>query len=423
MSQWSLPKIPTPPFCPSEVQGSIPIPVNVSTGRKFLAFVGPGLLVAVGYMDPGNWATDIAGGAQFGYGLLSVIFCSNLIAILLQSLCVRLGLVAEQDLAQACRKHYPPIVNGMLWLLAEVAIVACDLAEVLGSALALNLVLVLALQGKGVRRLEAIILGLVATIGLCFVIEIFLAKPDWSAVAVGYIPSSGIITNPSQLYLAVSILGATVMPHNLYLHSAIVQTRQWQASLPNLQSAIRYATWDSTLALLGALLINSAILIVAAAAFHFSGNQQVAEIQDAYQLLSPLLGTGLASVLFGLALLASGQSSTFTGTIAGQVILEGFLNLRIPCWLRRVLTRVLAIAPAVVGLAVWGEAGVGKMLVLSQVILSLQLPFAIVPLISLTSRKNIMGEFANSLGIKSLAWAIAGLIIGLNGWLMIRFIR
>jgi manganese transport protein len=440
MLQWSLPKIPTPPFCPSEVQGSIPIPVNASTGRKFLAFVGPGLLVAVGYMDPGNWATDIAGGAQFGYGLLSVIFCSNLIAILLQSLCVRLGLVAEQDLAQACRKHYPPIVNGALWLLAEVAIVACDLAEVLGSALALNLlfhlpllvgalltgfdlVLVLALQGKGVRRLEAIILGLVATIGLCFVIEIFLAKPDWSAVAVGYIPSSGIITNPSQLYLAVSILGATVMPHNLYLHSAIVQTRQWQASLPNLQSAIRYATWDSTLALLGALLINSAILIVAAAAFHFSGNQQVAEIQDAYQLLSPLLGTGLASVLFGLALLASGQSSTFTGTIAGQVILEGFLNLRIPCWLRRVLTRVLAIAPAVVGLAVWGEAGVGKMLVLSQVILSLQLPFAIVPLISLTSRKNIMGEFANSLGIKSLAWAIAGLIIGLNGWLLIRFIR
>jgi manganese transport protein len=250
----------------------------------------------------------------------------------------------------------------------------------------------------------------------------FFAQPDWSAVAAGYVPSSGIITNPNQLYLAVSILGATVMPHNLYLHSAIVQTRQWQSSLPNLQSAIRYATWDSTLALIGALFVNSAILIVAAATFHFSGNQQVAEIQDAYQLLSPLLGTGLASLLFGLALLASGQSSTVTGTIAGQVVLEGFLNLRIPCWMRRVLTRVLAIAPAVVGLAVWGEAGVGKMLVLSQVVLSLQLPFAIVPLIGLTSQKKIMGEFANSFGIKILAWAIAGLIIGLNGWLMTRFI-
>jgi manganese transport protein len=437
MLQWSLPKIPTAPFCPSEVQGSVSVPAHASFVRKFLAFVGPGLLVAVGYMDPGNWATDIAGGAQFGYGLLSVIFCSNLIAILLQSLCVRLGLVAEQDLAQACRKYFPKVVNVWLWGLAEVAIIACDLAEVLGSALALNLlfhlplilgalltgfdlVVVLALQGKGFRRLEAIILGLVATIGLCFGVEIFLAKPDWSAVAVGYVPTSAIVTNPNQLYLAVSILGATVMPHNLYLHSAIVQTRKWQESLPSLQQAIRFATWDSTLALIGALFVNSAILIVAAATFHFSGNQQVAEIQDAYQLLSPLLGTGLASLLFGLALLASGQSSTFTGTIAGQVILEGFLNWRIPCWIRRVLTRILAIAPAVVGLAVWGEAGVGKMLVLSQVILSLQLPFAIVPLIWLTSQRKIMGEFANSLGIKSMAWAIAGLIIGLNLWLLIR---
>jgi manganese transport protein len=363
---WRLPRIPTAPFCPPEVQGTVAIPCQVSAWRKFLAFVGPGLLVSVGYMDPGNWATDIQGGARFGYSLLSVIFLSNLIAILLQALCVRLGIVTGQDLAQTCHSQFPRWVNAGLWLFAEIAIAACDLAEVLGSALALNLLfhlplvlgvlltgfdllVVLLLQGRGFRWLEAIILALVTTIGLCFLVEIFFARPDWGAVASGYWPTSSIISNPEKLYLGVSILGATVMPHNLYLHSAIVKTRQWQGAISSPGVAARFATGDSTLALVGALLINSAILIVAAATFHFSGHQQVAEIQDAYQLLTPLLGSGLASLLFGLALLASGQSSTFTGTIAGQVIMEGFFDWQIPCWLRRLVTRIIAIVPALMG--------------------------------------------------------------------------
>lgn len=439
MSRWQLPKIPTAPFCPSEVQGAVIIPKQASQWRKFLAFTGPGLLIAVGYMDPGNWATDIEGGSKFGYSLLSVIFLSNLIAILLQSLCAKLGMVTGQDLAQACRNQLSRPLNFALWIFAEIAIVACDLAEILGSALALNLLfhlpliwgvlitgldlaVVLLLQGKGFRWLEAIILGLVSTIALCFLAEIIFARPDWIAVTKGYIPQTPIVADPAQLYLAVSILGATVMPHNLYLHSAIVQTRQWQGALPNLKTAVRYATWDSTISLIAALFVNSAILIVAASAFHFSGNQQVSEIQDAYQLLTPLLGSGAASLLFGLALLASGQSSTFTGTIAGQVIMEGFLNLRIPCWLRRLLTRGLAIAPAVIGLLILGDAGVGKMLVLSQVVLSLQLPFAIVPLILFTGNRRLMGSFVNSSWIQTLAWIIAGLITGLNLWLLIRLV-
>jgi manganese transport protein len=438
MFQW-LPKLPTAPFCPSEVQGNVTIPLHASSWRKFLAFMGPGLLVSVGYMDPGNWATDIEGGSKFGYSLLSIIFLSNLIAILLQSLCVRLGMVTGQDLAQACRAQFKLPLNIILWLFAEVAIAACDLAEILGSALALNLlfhlplvwgvlitgfdlVVVLLLQGKGFRWLEAIILGLVATIAFCFLVEILFAHPDWSAVAQGYIPQSSIVTNSNQLYLAVSILGATVMPHNLYLHSAIVQTRKWQDAIPDTRTAVRYATWDSTFSLIAALFVNSAILIVAGSTFHFSGNQQVAEIQDAYQLLTPLLGSGLASLLFGLALLASGQSSTFTGTIAGQVIMEGFLNLRIPCWQRRLLTRCLAIAPALIGLSLLGESGVGKLLVLSQVVLSLQLPFAIVPLILFTGNVKLMGKFANPLWIKILAWVIAGIITGLNLWLLLRLL-
>jgi manganese transport protein len=439
MFQW-LPKIPTAPFCPSEVQGTVTVPCQVSSWRKFLAFMGPGLLISVGYMDPGNWATDIAGGAQFGYSLLSVIFLSNLIAILLQSFCVKLGIVTGQDLAQTCRSQFSRPLNITLWLFAEIAIVACDLAEILGSALALNLlfhlplvwgvlitgldlVVVLLLQGKGFRWLEAIILGLVTTIALSFLAEILLAHPDWTAVAQGYIPQSSIVENPNQLYLAVSILGATVMPHNLYLHSAIVQTRKWQDALPNIRIALRYATWDSSIWLVGALFVNSAILIVAAATFHFSGNQQVAEIQDAYKLLTPLLGSGLASLLFGLALLASGQSSTFTGTIAGQVIMEGFLNLRIPCWLRRLLTRCLAIAPALIGLSYLGEQGIGKLLVLSQVVLSLQLPFAIVPLIMFTGNVKLMGQFANPRWIKGLAWTVAITIAGLNLWLLVRLLQ
>ncbi|PZV09096.1 MAG: divalent metal cation transporter, partial [Leptolyngbya sp.] len=394
----------------------------------------PGLLVSVGYMDPGNWATDIEGGAKFGYSLLSVIFLSNLIAILLQTLCVRLGLVTGQDLAQACRTHFSRPVNLMLWLFAEVAIVACDLAEILGSALAFNLlfqlpliwgvcltgfdlIVVLLLQGKGFRWLEAIVLGLVSTIALCFLVEILLTKPNWSAVALGYVPQLDILKNPNKLYLAVSILGATVMPHNLYLHSAIVQTRVYQPALTK-KVAVRFATIDSTMALIAALFVNSAILIVAAAAFHGSGNQQVAEIQDAYRLLSPLLGTGAASLLFALALLASGQSSTFTGTIAGQIIMEGFLDWRIPCWLRRLITRALAIIPAVVGIAILGESGVGKLLVLSQVILSLQLPFAVFPLVLFTSSPAYMGQFTNPRWIKLLAWGIGWLIAGLNVWLL-----
>lgn len=434
MLHWKLPKIPTAPFCPSEVQGTIVVPATGSAWRKFLAFLGPGLLVSVGYMDPGNWATDIEGGAKFGYSLLSVIFLSNLIAILLQTLCVRLGLVTGQDLAQACRTHFSRPVNLMLWLFAEVAIVACDLAEILGSALAFNLlfqlpliwgvcltgfdlIVVLLLQGKGFRWLEAIVLGLVSTIALCFLVEILLTKPNWSAVALGYVPQLDILKNPNKLYLAVSILGATVMPHNLYLHSAIVQTRVYQPALTK-KVAVRFATIDSTMALIAALFVNSAILIVAAAAFHGSGNQQVAEIQDAYRLLSPLLGTGAASLLFALALLASGQSSTFTGTIAGQIIMEGFLDWRIPCWLRRLITRALAIIPAVVGIAILGESGVGKLLVLSQVILSLQLPFAVFPLVLFTSSPAYMGQFTNPRWIKLLAWGIGWLIAGLNVWLL-----
>jgi manganese transport protein len=435
MLRWSLPKIPTAPFCASEVQGSVQIPSTGSSWRKFLAFLGPGLLVSVGYMDPGNWATDIEGGARFGYSLLSVIFLSNLIAILLQGLCVRLGIIAERDLAQSCQQYFSRPVNLMLWFFAEIAIIATDLAEILGSALAINLlfhlplawgvcitgfdlVIVLLLQGKGFRWLEAIILGLVAAIALCFLVEILFSQPNWADVTQGYVPTLDTLQNPDKLYLAISILGATVMPHNLYLHSAIVQTRAYDKSLTSPEEVVRYATLDSTISLLGALFVNSAILIVAAATFHFSGNQQVAEIQDAYRLLSPLLGTGAASLLFGLALLASGQSSTFTGTIAGQVIMEGFLNLRIPCWLRRVVTRGLAIVPALIGIAILGEQGIGKLLVLSQVVLSLQLPFAIFPLILFTSNPQVMGRFANPRWVKALAWAIGITIAGLNVWLL-----
>lgn len=338
---------------------------------KTAGVFGPGLLVAVGYMDPGNWATDIEGGAKFGYLLLSVIFLSNLMAMLLQSLCVRLGIVTGKDLAQLCRQEFHPALNFALWVFAEIAIIACDLAELLGSALALKLLfhlplvlgvaitgldimLVLLLQGKGFRWLEAMVLGLIATIGLCFLIEIAFSQPNWFAVAQGIVPRAQIIRQPEMLYLAVSIIGATVMPHNLYLHSSIVQTRSWQQSLLNPAQAIGYATLDSTLALVGAFFINASILIVAAATFHYSGNQQVAEIEDAYRLLAPLLGTELASVLFGIALLASGQSSTFTGTLAGQIVMEGFLDWWIPCWLRRLITRMLAIAPVLVGILIFG---------------------------------------------------------------------
>ncbi len=431
MIQWSLPKKPTAPFCPSEIRGTVAVPQGKSTWRTLLAFFGPGYLVAVGYMDPGNWATDIAGGSQFGYALLSVVFLSNLMAVLLQSLCVRLGVATGQDLAQVCRSAFSRPVSLFLWVLAEIAIIACDLAELLGSALALKLLfniplvagvcitaldifIVLALQGKGFRWLEVLILGLVTLIGGCFLVEILFAQPDWSAVARGYVPQAAILQNPEMLYLAVSILGATVMPHNLYLHSSIVQTR----SFDNQREAFRYGTLDSTIALFFALLVNSAILIVSAATFHFSGNQDVAEIQDAYRLLTPLLGTGAASLLFAFALLAAGQSSTFTGTLAGQIIMEGFLDLKIPCWLRRLITRGLAIIPALVGIIYFGEESLGKMLVLSQVVLSLQLPFAVFPLILFTGNRQMMGALVNPSWVKGLAWIVGLMIAGVNIWLL-----
>ncbi len=420
-----------------EVNRSISIPAAKGFWRKMLAFAGPGYLVSVGYMDPGNWATDIAGGSRFGYALLSVILLSNLMAILLQSLCVRLGVATGKDLAQACRDYFNPRVSFILWVLCEIAIAACDLAELLGSAIALQLLFgiplvwgvcitaldvlaLLFLQGKGFRYVEALVIVLVATIGICFGAEILFARPDIGSVLQGYIPNREILRNPEMLYLAIGILGATVMPHNLYLHSSIVQTRAWQPTPAKKWEAIKFGTLDSTVALSLALLINSAILIVAAATFHFSGYHDVAEIQDAYQLLSPLLGVGAASTIFGLALLASGQSSTLTATLAGQIVMEGFLRFRLPSWLRRLATRLLAIIPALIAIVFFGEGSTGRLLVLSQVILSLQLSFAVIPLVMFTSDRRLMGEFVNPKWLKVLAWAVATIIVGLNGWLLLQ---
>ncbi len=428
-----------PPLRPSlpEVHRSIPIPNGQGFWRKMLAFAGPGYLVSVGYMDPGNWATDIAGGSKFGYTLLSVILLSNLMAILLQSLCVRLGVATGKDLAQACRDYFSPRVSFILWILCEIAIAACDLAELLGSAIALQLLfglplmwgvcitaldvlVLLFLQGKGFRYVEALVIMLVATIGACFAAELLFARPDIGGVLQGYVPNHEIVRNPEMLYLAIGILGATVMPHNLYLHSSIVQTRSWQPTPTHRWEAIKFGTIDSTVALSFALLINSAILIVSAATFHFSGNQQVAEIQDAYQLLSPLLGVSGASAIFGIALLASGQSSTLTATLAGQIVMEGFLQIRLPAWLRRLATRLIAIVPALIAIAIFGEHSTSSLLVFSQVILSLQLSFAVIPLVMFTSDRRLMGEFVNPRWLKVLAWAVAALIVGLNSWLLIQ---
>jgi manganese transport protein len=404
--------------------------------RKALAFAGPGYMVAVGYMDPGNWATDLAGGARFGYALLSVVLLSNLMAILLQSLALKLGIVTGRDLAQACRDHYSPKVNFALWILCEIAIAACDLAEVIGSAIALQLLfgipliwgvvitaadvlLILMLQQQGFRRLEAFVIALVATIGVCFAAELWLSKPAWGEVAKGLIPTGRILADPGMLYIAIGILGATVMPHNLYLHSSIVQTRAVDPEPKARREAIRYATIDSTVALLFAFCINAAILILSAATFHTTGNQSVADIGDAHRLLTPLLGTTLASGLFAVALLASGQNSTVTGTLAGQIVMEGFLDISLPPWLRRLITRLVAIVPAVIVTALYGEKGTGALLVLSQVILSLQLSFAVVPLVRFTSDRRKMGEFANSPLVKSLAWGVAAVIMALNAWLLV----
>jgi manganese transport protein len=401
-----------------------------------LAFAGPGYMVAVGYMDPGNWATDLAGGSRFGYALLGVVLLSNLTAVLLQGLASKLGVVTGRDLAQACRDHYSKPVAMSLWLLCELAIAACDLAEVIGSAIAINLLsggriplavgvlitacdvlVLLFLQNKGFRFLEALVIVLIATVGACFVFELLIARPDVGGVLRGFLPRAQVVTDPSMLYLAIGILGATVMPHNLYLHSSIVQTRRYEQSAAGKREAVRYAFLDSTIALTFALFINAAILIVAAATFHRAGYTGVAEIQDAHKLLTPLLGAGGASTVFALALLASGQNSTLTGTLAGQIVMEGFLDLRIRPWLRRLVTRLIAIVPAAIAAIWYGESGTAKLLVFSQVILSFQLAFAVFPLVRFTSERTKMGEFVNPLWLKALAYLVAFVIAGVNAWL------
>lgn len=420
----------------SEVHRSIAIPKNLGFWRKLLAFSGPGYLVAVGYMDPGNWATDLAGGSAFGYTLLCVILISNLMAILLQSLCVKLGIVTGRDLAQACRDHYSRPASVALWFLCEVAICACDLAEVIGSAIALNLLFhipllwgvcitaldvlaVMYLQNKGFRYIEALVIALILTIGACFFAEIIFSRPDVAGVLGGFLPRFEVIQDTRMLYVAIGILGATVMPHNLYLHSSIVQTRKYEQDTEGKAEAIKFATIDSSVALMFALFINAAILIVSAATFHSQGQHDVAEIQDAYKLLSPMLGVPVASALFAVALLASGQNSTLTGTLAGQIVMEGFLNIRLRPWLRRLITRLIAIIPAVMVTALYGESGTAKLLVLSQVILSMQLSFAVIPLIIFTSDRGKMGQFANRNWIKVLAWLTAGIIVSLNAKLLL----
>lgn len=420
-----------------EVFRTIHVPKAGKWWRRMLAFAGPGYLVSVGYMDPGNWATDIAGGSKFGYALLSVILISNLMAILLQALCVRLGVATGRDLAQACRDYYSKPTAITLWLLCEIAIVACDLAELLGSALALNLLfgipmavgvclttldvlLLLLLQNKGFRYTEAIVVTLVATIAVCFGVQIFMSSPDWLGVAGGLVPTPQVLANPEMLYIAMGILGATVMPHNLYLHSSIVQTRAWRASDADKHQAIKYATIDSTVALSLAFFVNAAIMVVAASVFHRSGRFDVADIRDAYLLLTPLLGMAGASTLFALALLASGQASTLTATLAGQIVMEGFIHIRLPSWLRRVVTRLLALIPALITIVWFGENSTGGLLVLSQVVLSLQLSFAVIPLIIFTSDRKRMGRFVNPGWLTGLSWGVGIVIAALNAWLLIQ---
>src|SRR5436189_443742 len=414
-----------------EVHRTVVVPMTASFWRKLIAFSGPGFLVAVGYMDPGNWATDLAGGAKFGYSLLAVILVSNFMAIMLQHLCIKLGVSTGRDLAQACRDHYSTPVVWFLWIICELAIAACDLAEVVGSAIGLQLLfkiplvwgclitasdvmLVLYLQTKGFRYIEAIVIALIAVIGTCFAAELIFARPSAAGILAGFVPGPHIIVNQGMLYVSIGILGATVMPHNLYLHSSIVQTRKFEQTPVGRRQAIQFATIDSTVALMFALFINASILILSAAAFHWSGHQDVAEIQDAYRLLSPLLGVGIASILFAVALLASGQNSTLTGTLAGQIVMEGFLNLRIKPWLRRLITRLMAIIPAVLVIGIFGEGKTTQLLVASQVVLSMQLGFAVWPLMRFTNEKTKMGEFANRLWLKILGWITAAIIIVLN---------
>ncbi|MFC5553588.1 Nramp family divalent metal transporter [Methylobacterium iners] len=413
------------------LNGSVPVQATGTWLRRLMGFIGPGYMVSVGYMDPGNWATDIAGGSQFGYTLLAVILLSNLMAIVLQALAARLGIATGRDLAQACRDAYPKPVGFALWLICEAAIIACDLAEVIGTAIALKLLfgiplvvgavitaldvfLVLLLLRRGFRALEAFVIALLIVIFVCFGIQIALAAPPVQAVLAGFIPSTEIVTNPAALYIAIGIIGATVMPHNLYLHSSIVQTRNYPRTEEGRRGALRFAVTDSTIALMLALFVNASILIMAASVFHASGRTEVNEIEQAHELLSPLLGVGIASTLFAVALLASGLNSTVTATLAGQIVMEGFLRLRIPDWARRLITRSVAIVPVVIVTALYGDAGTAKLLVLSQVVLSMQLPFAVIPLVRFVSDRSKMGSLVIPTWLKLLSWAITGIIVALN---------
>jgi manganese transport protein len=431
-----------PAFRPSlaEVHRSVAVPGrDARWWRKLGAFAGPGYLVAVGYMDPGNWATGIAGGSAFGYTLLSVILLSNLMAMVLQSLAAKLGIVTGLDLAQACRAHYSRPVRYMLWALCELAIIATDLAEVIGTAIALQLLfgiplvygvfltaldvfLILLLQRHGFRRLEAFIIALLTIIAGCFMVELVLAQPSMSGIAAGFIPRAEVVANPAMLFIAIGIIGATVMPHNLYLHSSIVQTRSFERTEEGRREAVRFATLDSSIALGFALFINASILILAASTFHAAGRTDIAEIQDAHQMLAPMLGVGFAGTVFAVALLASGQNSTITATLAGQIVMEGFLDIRLPAWLRRLITRLAAIVPAAAVAILFGASGTAKLLVLSQVILSLQLPFAIVPLVKFTSDRTKMGALVNPAWMTGLAWTISLVIIALNLKLLYGFL-
>ncbi len=435
-----IPEVTTQPSLP-EVYSSVRLSRSPFYWKRLLGFLGPGFLISVGYMDPGNWATDIAGGSQFGYTLLFVIMASNLMAILLQSLSLKLGVATERDLAQLCRESTGRWGSITLWIMAEIAIAACDLAEVIGSAIALNLlfhiplmwgvlitgldVLLILLLGRwGFRTVEAVVIVLIATIFGLFCVQMILSRPEYGLVLGGlFVPSTRILTNPAMLYIAISMLGATVMPHNLYLHSSIVQSRRYARTPEGKREAVRMANIDSAGALTIALFVNAAILIVAAAVFHRSGHFEVAAIEDAYKLLSPLVGAGFASTLFAIALLASGQNSSITGTLAGQVVMEGFVQMKVAPWLRRLITRSIAIIPTILVVAINGEQGTEKLLILSQVILSLQLSFAVVPLVIFTNSRKRMGEFVNAPWLKATAWSVAVIIAGLNAWLLVQTFR
>ncbi len=439
---------PNSEFLPETVEPSLPevhASVRISRShiplRRLLGFLGPGFLISVGYMDPGNWATDIAGGARFGYTLLSVIMISNLMAILLQSLSLKLGVATERDLAQLCRERYGRVVSFALWIGAEIAIAACDLAEVIGSAIALNLLfhiplfygvlitgldvlLILLLQRWGFRVVEALVMTLIGTIIAMFALQLIISRPEYGpALRNLFVPSTAIVTNPVMLYIAIGMLGATVMPHNLYLHSSIVQSRKYNRNREGKREAIVMANVDSALALTVALFVNAAIVVVAAAVFFRSGHYEVAAIEDAFKLLSPLVGTAGASTLFAVALLASGQNSSITGTLAGQVVMEGFIHLRLQPWMRRMITRSIAIIPTIIVVWFTGERGTEKLLLLSQVILSLQLSFAVIPLVLFTGSRKLMGEFVNGKLLQAVSWLVAAIIAGLNGWFLLLMLQ